>query len=36
MELLAWIMMFLSCVVMLSWAEVKSSALLRRSWLIDG
>ena len=33
MEFLAWIIMFLSSVVML---EAKSSALFRRSWLMDG
>ena len=36
MEFLAWVIMFLSSAVIFSWAEAKSSALLRRSWLMDG
>ena len=36
MEFFAWIIMFLSSVVMLSQLEAKSSALFRRSWLMDG
>ena len=35
MEFLAWIIMFLSSVVM-SQLEAKSSALFRRSWLMGG
>ena len=35
MEFLAWVIMFLSSAVIFSWAEAKSSALLRRSWLMD-
>ena len=35
MELLAWIM-FLSSVVMFAKSEAKSSALIRRCWLMDG
>ena len=31
MEFFAWIIIFLSSVVMLSWSEAKSSALFRRS-----
>ena len=35
-DFLAWIMMFRSSMVMLSYVDAKSSALLRRSWLMDG
>ena len=35
-DFLAWIMMFRSSIVMLSYVDAKSSALLRRSWLMEG
>ena len=35
-DFFAWIMMFRSSMVMLSCVDAKSSALLRRSWLMDG